>query len=66
MDAIKTDVAGSWDEHKTKLKERFTNITDEDLKYEAGRSDEMFGRLMQKLEISREEMAAVIACLHPK
>jgi len=60
MEAIKPNHSGSWDSHKTKLRNRFTNITEQDLKYEKGESDEMFIQLMLKLGKSRKEMAAIV------
>jgi len=64
MEAIKTNHTESWDSHKTKLRKRFTNITEQDLKYEKGESDEMFIQLMLKLGKSRKEMAAIVALFY--
>jgi len=64
MDTTKTDNIGSWDSHKAKLKEKFTNITVQDLKYEKGKSDDMFNQLMCKLGKSRKEMAAIVALFY--
>jgi uncharacterized protein YjbJ (UPF0337 family) len=38
-----TQVKGSWDELKGKLKQRFAVLTDNDLMYDEGQQDEMFG-----------------------
>jgi hypothetical protein len=64
MNAIKTNHTGSWNSHKTKLRKRFTNLTEQDLNYEKGKSDEMFIQLMLKLGKSRKEMAAIVALFY--
>ena len=47
---------GSWNEVKGKLKQKYGQLTDDDLRYEEGREDEMYGRLQQKLGKSRDEV----------
>jgi uncharacterized protein YjbJ (UPF0337 family) len=46
----------NWSTAKSKLKERFRNLTDNDLAYIEGRPDEMFGQIQRKTGISREEL----------
>ena len=41
----KLDVQGNWNEQKGKLKQRFANLTDNDLMFLEGKKDEMLGRL---------------------
>ena len=40
-----TKSKGNWNQIKGKLKEKFTNLSDEDLKLEIGRETETFSRL---------------------
>lgn len=54
---------GSWDSQKAMLKNRFANLTDQDLAYEAGKGEEMFENLMLKLGKNKQEMASIIAHL---
>jgi uncharacterized protein YjbJ (UPF0337 family) len=39
---------GSWNEMKGKLKQAYGSLTDDDLRYEDGKEDELLGRLQQK------------------
>ena len=52
----KTELKGNWNEQKGKLKQRFAELTDNDLMYEEGKKDEMFGKLQVKLGKTREEI----------
>jgi len=59
----KTELKGNWDEQKGKLKQRFAELTDNDLMYEEGKKDEMLGKLQIKLGKSKEEIQKIIAAL---
>ena len=39
---------GKWNQVKGKLKEKYANLTDDDLLYEEGKDDQLWGRLQQK------------------
>ena len=41
-------VKGTWNTVKGKLKQAYGNLTDDDLKYEEGKEDELLGRLQKK------------------
>jgi uncharacterized protein YjbJ (UPF0337 family) len=58
-----TEVKGNWNEQKGKLKKQFANLTDNDLMYEEGKKEEMFGKLQVKLGKSKEELHKIIAAL---
>lgn len=58
-----TPVNVNWGEQKSKLKTKFPALTDEDLKYENGKKDEMLGRLQTKLGKTREELDQIISSL---
>jgi uncharacterized protein YjbJ (UPF0337 family) len=47
---------GQWNEIKGKLKQKYADLTDDDLTYVEGKEDELFGRLQQKLGRKREEI----------
>jgi uncharacterized protein YjbJ (UPF0337 family) len=51
---------GNWKEIKGKLKQKYANLTDDDLMYIEGKEDETFGRLEKKLGKSREEVERII------
>ena len=52
----KLEVKGTWNEMKGKLKQKYGQLTDDDLAYSEGREDEMYGRLQQKLGKSKDEI----------
>jgi uncharacterized protein YjbJ (UPF0337 family) len=49
-------VKGSWNEVKGKLKQAYGNLTDDDLKYEEGKEDELLGRLQKKTGKSKDDL----------
>ena len=58
-----TEVKGTWNEQKGKLKQKFATLTDNDLLFEEGKKDEMLGRLQIKLGKSKEEIKRVFESL---
>ena len=52
----KTEIKGSWNELKGKLKQKYADLSDNDLLYEEGREDELFGKLQKKLGKSKSEL----------
>ncbi|HEY6062917.1 MAG TPA: CsbD family protein [Chitinophagaceae bacterium] len=58
-----TEVKGTWNEQKGKLKQKFAVLTDNDLMFEEGKKEEMLGRLQVKLGKSKEELQKVIEAL---
>ncbi len=51
------ELKGNWEEFKGKLKQKYADLTDDDLLYEEGQRDEMMGKLQQKLGKTQEEIA---------
>ncbi len=52
MDSL--DLKGKWNQLKGKAKQKYADLTDDDLKYEEGKDDELYGRLQTKLGKTRE------------
>jgi len=52
----KLQIKGAWNEVKGKMKQKYSQLTDDDLLYEEGKEDEMMGRLQQKLGKTRDEI----------
>ncbi len=50
----KLELKGSWNILKGKVKQAYGDLTDDDLKYEDGKEDELYGRLQQKTGKTRE------------
>jgi hypothetical protein len=57
------NVVGYWSEKKEKLKQKFPNITDEDLSYMEGKEREMMEILGYKLGKSKQELLQIIVTL---
>lgn len=55
-----TELKGSWDELKGKLKQKFAELTDNDLLFVEGKKEEMFGKIQIKLGKTKEELANII------
>ena len=55
----KTELKGNWNELKGKLKKSYAELTDNDLLYEEGREDELYGRLQQRLGKTNEEVKKI-------
>lgn len=53
-------IKGNWNEMKGKLKQKFGDLTDDDVMYEKGKEDELYGRLQKRLGKSREEVDRVL------
>jgi uncharacterized protein YjbJ (UPF0337 family) len=54
---------GSWNELKGKLKQKYGQLTDDDLAFADGKQDELLGRLQQKLGKSKEDLRKEIESL---
>lgn len=58
-----TEIKGNWNELKGKLKQQFAQLTDDDLMFEEGKKDELYGKLQIKLGKTKEEMHKIIEML---
>ncbi len=47
---------GIWNELKGKVKQKYADLTDDDLLYEEGKEDELVGRLQKKTGKTRDEV----------
>jgi len=47
---------GNWNEVKGKLKQKYGQLTDDDLAFAEGKDDELLGRLQKRLGKSKEEL----------
>ncbi len=52
----KLELKGKWNEMKGKVKQAYADLTDDDLKYEEGQEDELYGRLQSKTGKTRDEV----------
>jgi len=56
----KTELKGTLNEQKGKLKQKFAALTDDDLMYAEGKKEEMYGRLQKKLGKTKEELHKIM------
>ena len=54
-----TEIKGNWNELKGKLKKKYAILTDNDLLYDDGREDELFGRLQKRLGKTKSELKKI-------
>lgn len=52
----KLKIKGTWNEMKGKLKQKYGQLTDDDLAFAEGKEDELYGRLQQKLGKTKEQV----------
>ncbi|MDJ1499761.1 CsbD family protein [Xanthocytophaga agilis] len=57
----KLSMKGNWNEVKGKLKQKYGQLTDDDLIFAEGKDDELLGRLQQKLGKTKDEIRKEIA-----
>jgi hypothetical protein len=53
-------VTGDWAAQSKQLKEKFSQLTDADLKFETGKEHEMLSRVETRLNKKREEVINII------
>lgn len=59
----KLEFKGTWNEIKGKIKQAHGHLTDDDLKYEEGKDDELLGKLQKKIGKGRDELVTWIKSL---
>lgn len=57
---------GNWNIAKGKLKQKFAQLTDDDLQFAEGKEDELVGRIEKRTGRAKEEIRAAIkeCCEH--
>jgi uncharacterized protein YjbJ (UPF0337 family) len=59
----KLEWQGRWNEIKGKVKQAYGDLTDDDLKHEEGKDDELLGKLQTKTGKGRDELVDWIKSL---
>ena len=59
----KLEMKGTWNETKGKLKQKYADLTDDDLLFEEGKEDELLGRLEKKVGSTKQELRDAISSL---
>jgi uncharacterized protein YjbJ (UPF0337 family) len=52
---------GNWNITKGKLKQKYANLTDDDLQYVEGKEDELYGRIQKRTGETREQINRFLA-----
>ncbi len=60
MSATTDKWKGNWNQVKGKLKEKYADLTDNDLLYAEGKEDQLVGRLQERLGQSKEEVHSLL------
>ncbi len=53
-------IKGDWNMAKGKLKQKWATLTDDDLQYVEGKSDELFGRIQKSTGETRETIEKAV------
>jgi uncharacterized protein YjbJ (UPF0337 family) len=54
---------GKWDVLKGKLKQQYAGLTDDDLLYEEGKDDELYGRIGTRIGEAKDKVKELVAKL---
>ena len=57
------EIKGSWNDVKGQMKQKYAQLTDDELLFVEGKDDELLGRLQKALGRTKEEIRAEIAAL---
>ncbi|MEX2484065.1 MAG: hypothetical protein WED10_05890 [Brumimicrobium sp.] len=53
-------MSGNWSDQSKNLKSKYSQLTDEDLKVESGKENEMIQRMETRLDMSRDEVIDIL------
>ena len=56
METWKLKAKGNWNELKGKIKQQYSQLTDDDLLYQEGKDDELLGRIQKKTGKTKEQV----------
>lgn len=63
MSALADKLKGNWNEIKGKMKQEYSELTDDDLMYQEGKEDELLGNIQKKTGKGKEEVKSFIDSL---
>ena len=58
MDTLR--IKGNWNQLKGKIKQKYPDLTDDDLMFVPGKEDDLLGRIQRKTGKSRDEVVSYI------
>ncbi len=56
MEAWKQKLEGNWNVLKGKIKQQYADLTDDDLVYQAGKEDELLGRIQKASGKTKDQL----------
>lgn len=56
MSALEDKMKGNWNQLKGELKQKYGDLTDDDLTYVEGKEEELLGRIQEKTGESKEKI----------
>lgn len=59
----KLNIKGTWNEAAGKLKQKFANLTDDDLLFVKGKEEELLGKLQNKLGKTKDELRKILSTI---
>lgn len=59
----KLEMKGSWNQVKGSLKQKYAQLTDDDLLFEEGKEDEVLGRIQKRTGETKESIRDYISSL---
>ena len=60
MNSKEFKLKGNWNELKGKIKQKYGQLTDDDLTYQEGKEDELIGRIQKKIGKTKDEVIELI------
>lgn len=54
----------SWSQMKEALKQKYSKLTEDDLKYAAGKEEDLYNRIQKKLGVTRQEVDKIFQEQH--
>lgn len=60
MGSTSDKIKGNWNQLKGKLKQKYGQLTDDDLSYQEGKEDELLGRLQQRTGETKDNLKRFI------
>lgn len=59
----KLEIRGNWNQLKGKIKQKYAQLTDDDLLFEEGKEEEVIGRIQERTGESKENIRDFISRL---
>ncbi|EOZ93737.1 hypothetical protein A33Q_3683 [Indibacter alkaliphilus LW1] len=63
MNSTKDKLKGNWNEIKGKLKQKYGELTEDELTYTEGQEDELLGKIQKKTGKTKDEVKSFIDSL---